>query len=65
MEEIYMSTDRMDKDVVHIYDRPRAIKDNKIMPFAVMWMCIETDILTEVKSEKDNYCTILLICGIF
>ena len=50
-----MSTDRrMDKDVVHIYDRLGTIKDNKIMPFAVMWMYIETDILTEVKSDRER-----------
>ena len=53
-----MSTDRrMDKDVIHIYNRLRAIKGNKIMPFAVMRMYIETDILTEVKSDRERIIT--------
>ena len=50
-----MSTDRrMDKDALHIYKWLLAIKENKIMPFAVMWMYIETDILSEVKSDRER-----------
>ena len=40
-----------------------AIKKNEIMPFAAKWMDLEIIILSEVKSEKDKYYMILLICG--
>ena len=40
-----------------------AIKKNKIVPFAEMWM--ETVIQgEESQKEKNKYCLILLICGI-
>ena len=36
-----------------------AIKKNKIMPFAVTWMELETLILSKVsQKEKDKYCMI-------
>ena len=38
------------------------IKKNKIIPFAVTWMELETLILSEVKKRKIN--TISLISGI-
>ena len=42
-----------------------AIKKNKIMPFAAMWMELETLILSEVsQKEKDKYHMISLIPGI-
>ena len=61
-----MSTDRgMDEeDAVHIYSGILAIKENEIMLFAAIWMDLEIIILTEVKSEKDKYHMISLICGI-
>ena len=38
---------------------------NKIMPFAATWMDLEDIMLSEIsQTEKDKYCTILLICGI-
>ena len=42
-----------------------AIKKNKIMPFAAIWMQLEVIILSEVdQKEKDKYHMISLICGI-
>ena len=61
-----MSTDReMGKDVyVYTVEYYSAIKMNEIMPFAATWMDLEIIILSEVKSEKDKYHMIPLICGI-
>ena len=42
-----------------------AIKKNKIMPFAAIWMELKTLILSEVsQKEKDKYDMISLICRI-
>ena len=42
-----------------------AIKKNKIMPFAAIWMELKTLILSEVsQKEKDKYDMISLISGI-
>ena len=41
-----------------------AIKEIEIMPFAPTWMDLEIVILSEVKSEKDKYHMVSLICGI-
>ena len=42
-----------------------AIKKNKIMPFAAIWMELEILILSEVnQKEKDKYHMISLISGI-
>ena len=42
-----------------------AIKKNKILPFATMWMDLEIIILSEVsQKEKDKYHVISLTCGI-
>ena len=42
-----------------------AIKKNEIMPFAAMWMKLETFILNEVsQKEKDKYYMISLITNI-
>ena len=57
----------MDKeDVVRIYSGILlSHKENKIMPFAAMWMDLEIVILSEVsQTQKDKYHMILLICGI-
>ena len=40
-----------------------AIK-NEILPFAMMWMELESFMLHDIsRSEKDNYPMILLLCG--
>ena len=42
-----------------------AIKKDKIMPFAAIWIELETPILNEVsQKEKDKYHTISHIAGI-
>ena len=53
--------------MVHIYNGILlAIKNNEIMPLAATWMDLETIILREKShTEKDIYCMISLICGIF
>ena len=55
----------MDKeDIVHIYNGILLNRyKNEIMPFAAMWMQLETIILSEVSQEKDTY-HISLTCGI-
>ena len=63
-----MSTDRgmYKEDVVHIYTMEyySAIKKNKIMPFAAIWVNLEGIVLNEIiQTEKDKYC-IPLLCGI-
>ena len=40
-----------------------AIKKNKILPFAAIWIELQTLILRS-KKEKDKYHVISLICGI-
>ena len=38
---------------------------NEILPFAMMWIEVEGIMLSEIsQSEKDNFHTISLICGI-
>ena len=42
-----------------------AIKKNRIMPFAAIWMDLEIIILKEVSlTEKDKYHVLSLICRI-
>ena len=42
-----------------------AIKRNRIMPFATIWMELETIILSEVsQTEKHKYHMVSLICGV-
>ena len=41
-----------------------AIKNNKIMPFAVTWMDTEIVILSEVSQTEKHKYHILIICGI-
>jgi len=42
-----------------------AIKKNAIFPLAMMWMELDSIMLSEVsQSEKDKYHKISLICGI-
>ena len=42
-----------------------AIKKKKILPFAIVWMDLESIMLSEIsQSEKDKYHMISLICGI-
>ena len=42
-----------------------AIKKNKMLPFATVWMDLENIMLSEIsQSEKDKHRMISLICGI-
>ena len=42
-----------------------AIRKDKIMPFAAIWMEPETLILSEVnQKEEDRHCMISLKCGV-
>ena len=54
------------KDAVHIYmEYYSAIKRNTTVPFAEMWMDLESVIQSEIsKKEKNKYSIISLICGI-
>ena len=58
-------TDDWIRNMWYIYTRESysAIKKNKIMPFAAIWMELEMLILREV-SQKDKYHMISLISGI-
>ena len=57
------STDEWIKKMWYMYtmDYYSAIKKNKIMPFAAIWMDLEIVILSQ--TEKDKYHMISLICG--
>ena len=63
-----MSINRgMDKeDVVYIYNGILlSHKKNEIVPFAEMWVDLETVIQSEVSQKEKNECRIIpLICGI-
>ena len=51
----------------HIYamEYYSAIKKDKILPFATMWMNLESIMLSEIsQTDKDKYCMLSLICGI-
>ena len=48
---------RMDKeDVVHIYNGLLPIKKNEIVPFAEMWMDLESVIQSEVSLTEKKKC---------
>ena len=57
------STDEWVKKVwyIHTMEYYKAVKKNKIMPFAAAWMDLEIIILSEV-SQKDKYHTIYHLC---
>ena len=48
---------------IYMMEYYSAIKNNEIMPFAATWMGLEIIIL--MKSEKENYGMISLVCGAF
>ena len=56
----------MDKEiVVHTYNGILAIKKNKIMPLAAIWMVLEVVKLSELsQTQKNKYHMIFLTCGI-
>ena len=61
------STEEWIKKMSYIYTMEyySAIKRNEIVPFAEMWIDLETVIQSEVsQKEKNKYHIILLICGI-
>ena len=42
-----------------------AVKKKEILPFVIVWVDLDNIMLSEInQSEKDNYHTISLICGI-
>ena len=48
--------------LVHIYSGILAIKGNKIGPFVVIWMNLESVIHSEVsQKEKNKYCVLMHI----
>ena len=49
--------------MVYATEHYSAIKKNEIMPFAATWMGLKIIIL--MKSEKENYGMISLVCGAF
>ena len=50
---------------IYTVEYSSAIKKNKIMPFAAMWMEVETLILSGVsQKEKDKYHNLSFISGI-
>ena len=50
---------------IHAMEYYSAIKRNKTVPFAEMWMDLEIVIQSEIsKKEKNKYSIISLICGI-
>ena len=54
-----MSTDRgMDNKMWNTYTKEyySAIKKNKMMPFAAIWMDLEIIILSELNQRKTNIC---------
>ena len=53
------------EDVVYVHNGILAIKKDEILPFSLMRMELEGIMLSEIsQSEKDNYHTVSLICGI-
>ena len=43
-----------------------AVKENKILPLAIIWIDLESIILSErSQTEKDKYCMISLICEVY
>ena len=54
------------KDVIYIYTMEyySAIKKNLIMPFATIWVDLESIMLSEIsQTEKDQYLMLPLIYG--
>ena len=61
------STEQWTKKMWYIYAMAyyKAIKKNEILPFAMMWMELESIILTETsQSEKGKHHMISLMCRI-
>ena len=51
-----------EEDVVHIYNGIQATEKNEIMPFAAIWMDLETVILSVISQKDKHY--VSLICRI-
>ena len=61
------STDEWIKKMWYIYTMEyySAIKKNRILPFATVWMDLESITLSEIsQTEKGKYSVLSLICGI-
>ena len=59
-------TDEWIKKMWYMYTKEyySAIKRNKIMPFAAMWMQLDIITLSEVSQEEKDEYHISLICGL-
>ena len=58
----------MDKKTWYVYtvEYYSVIKKKEILPFTTTWMNLEDIILSEISlTEKDKYCIVSLICGIW
>ena len=53
-----------EEDVVHIYNGIQAIEKNEVMPFAAIWMDLETVILSVISQKEKDKHYISLICRI-
>ena len=50
---------------IHTMEYCSAIKKNKILPFAAIWMNLKNIIFSEAsQAEKENHYMISLICGV-
>jgi len=60
------STEKWIKKMWYIYTMEyySAIKSNEIMPFAAIWMDLESVIWSEVSQTEEKYHMTSLICGI-
>ena len=67
-KQLCPSTNKWLKKMWHICTKEHhsVMKRNKMWPFAATWIDLEGTVLSETsQTEKDKYCIISLICGIW